>query len=149
MRIGLIVHGGAKNVAAEQEEAHRDGCLAAVEAGWVILRRGGSAMDAVEAAVRVLEEDPTFNAGKGSTLNRDGEVEMDAALMEGHPARCGAVGAIRGVRHAVSVARKVLESDKAALIVASDARESAYRHGPELCPTGFIHVFAPKLQEND
>jgi beta-aspartyl-peptidase (threonine type) len=147
VRTALIVHGGAKDVAPELEEAHRAGCLAAVEAGWVALRRGESALDAVEAAIRVMESDPTFNAGKGSTLNRDGEIEMDAALMEGHTARCGAVGAIRGVRHAISVARKVLETDDAILLVGTGAREFADAHDAELCPSNALTPYAPELRK--
>ena len=83
MTWALILHGGAKDIAPHQEEANRRGCLSALGAGQVVLKQGGSALDAVEATVRVLEDDPAFNAGFGSVLNTDGQVEMDAAIMDG------------------------------------------------------------------
>src|SRR5215218_5300321 len=104
----IVVHGGAKEIAAEQAEANRRGCLDALAAGRATLERGGSAVQAVEAAIRLLESDPTFNAGFGSDLNADGEVEMDAAVMDGTTLDIGAVAAITGVLHPVSVARQML-----------------------------------------
>src|SRR5947199_6338650 len=133
MKVAIIVHGGAKTISPDAEEAHRAGCLAALHAGWSHLTAGHSAVDAVEAAIRVLEREPVFNAGRGSALNRDGEVEMDAALMEGRTARCGAVGALRGARHPISVARKVFDSNEAVLLVGSGARDFADQHDAELC----------------
>src|SRR3546814_6542849 len=88
--------------------ARRRGCLAAAWVGQRILHGGGSALDAVEATVRELEDDPTFNAGRGSVLNAAGEVEMDAAIMDGATLDIGGVAAIRDVRHPVSVARSLL-----------------------------------------
>lgn len=83
MTFAIIVHGGAKTITEEKVEANNKGCTSALEAGWAVLEKGGSAKDAVEAAIRVLESDPTFNAGLGSTLNKQGEVEVDAAIMDG------------------------------------------------------------------
>jgi beta-aspartyl-peptidase (threonine type) len=131
----LIVHGGAKEIAPEQEEANRRGCLEAVAAGQAILEQGGSAVDAVEAAIRILESDPTFNAGYGSDLNADGEVEMDAALMDGSSLALGAVAAIQGVRHPISVARRML-SEPPTLLVGEGARRFAAAQGAELCEPG-------------
>ncbi len=74
MTLAIIVHGGAKTISEDKVEANHAGCLAAVEAGWAVLRSGGSAGEAVEAAIRVLETDPTFNAGFGAVLNTEGEV---------------------------------------------------------------------------
>ena len=116
MSIALMVHGGASSIPAEQSEDYKRGCLAALEAGWTILERGGSALDAVEAAIRILEDDPTFNAGRGSALNADGVVEMDAGIMEGQSLGAGAVAAIQGVRHPISVARQVLENESVLLV---------------------------------
>ena len=108
MAWAIIVHGGAHPVADEKIEASDRACLAAVNAGAAILERGGSALDAVEAAIRALEDDPVFNAGYGSALNAEGEVENDAAIMEGEKLAAGAVASIRGVRHPISAARKVM-----------------------------------------
>ena len=87
MNCAIIVHGGLQTLAPEEHDAFQSGCLAAVDAGWKLLGAGGSALDVVETAVRVLEDDPIFNAGHGSTLNAEGNVEMDAAIMDG--SRCG------------------------------------------------------------
>lgn len=79
----IIVHGGAKTITEDKIAANQAGCRAAAEAGWEVLRRGGTAAAAVEAAICVFESDQTFNAGFGSTMNSEGEVEVDAAMMEG------------------------------------------------------------------
>jgi beta-aspartyl-peptidase (threonine type) len=131
-RWALIVHGGAKEIAPEKEKANRDGCLAALSAGAAVLREGGSALEAVEASIRVLEDDPTFNAGRGSVRNGDGEVEMDAALMDGATLDVGGVAAIRSVRHPVTVARLMLR-EPPTLLVAEGARRFAEAHGAETC----------------
>ncbi len=128
----LVIHGGAKTIAPAKAEPHRQGLLAAVEAGAAVLREGGSALDAAEQAVRSMETCPVFNAGYGSVLNADGEVEMDAALMEGTRLRLGAVGAIRGVRHPISVARAMLDAVPV-LLVGEGARRFAAERNLELC----------------
>src|SRR3954468_6884643 len=98
---GLILHGGAKEIEPDEIEAHRNGCLAAVEAGRAVLVANGSAVEAVEAAVRQLESDPTFNAGYGGALNSEGEVEMCSGIMEGTGFNVGAVAVIKGVWHPI------------------------------------------------
>src|SRR4028118_1831776 len=134
----IIVHGGAHAVQPEEVEAHKNGCRTAAQAGWTILESGGSALDAVEAAIRILEDDPTFNAGFGSELNAAGEVEMDSAIMDGRDLSAGGVGALQGVRHPISVARRVLESPST-LLVAHGARQFATQHNLALCdPSALI-----------
>jgi L-asparaginase / beta-aspartyl-peptidase len=128
----LIVHGGAKDIAPGQEEANRRGCLDATVAGRAILERGGTAVEAVEAAIRVLEDNPTFNAGFGSVLNADGMVEMDAALMDGTTLDIGAVASIAGARHPVSVARLILHENPT-LLAGEGARRFAQDRQAELC----------------
>jgi beta-aspartyl-peptidase (threonine type) len=131
-RWALIVHGGAKEISPEEEEDNRSGCLQALAAGREVLERGGNALDAVEASIRVLEALPVFNAGLGSALNILGEVEMCAALMDGQTLRIGAVGALMGVRHPVSVARKILPEEPV-LLVGDGAFMFARDHHAELC----------------
>jgi beta-aspartyl-peptidase (threonine type) len=131
----IILHGGASEVPPERQVASRNGCLHALEAGRAVLATNGSAIDAVEAATRVLEDDPTFNAGYGSVLNSRGEVEMDASIMDGATLDIGAVAAIRGVRHPVSVARQLLR-ELPILLVAEGARAFAQEFGAELCEPG-------------
>jgi beta-aspartyl-peptidase (threonine type) len=128
----IILHGGAKEIEPDQEGDNRRGCLAALEAGRAILERGGTAIDAVEAAIRVLEDDPTFNAGYGSDLNEDGEVEMCSGIMDGETLDVGAVAAIMGVRHPVSVARLMLREEPI-LLVSDGARRFAAERDAELC----------------
>lgn len=131
-RIAIIVHGGAHELPPEKVDPTRAGCLEAVREGWTILERGGSAFDAVEAAIRVLEADPTFNAGYGAELNADGDIELDAAIMEGNELKAGAVGAVRGVPHPISVARMLVDEEPV-LLVADGARRFAEARGAELC----------------
>jgi L-asparaginase / beta-aspartyl-peptidase len=127
----IIVHGGAKEIKPEKEDANRRGCLQAVRAGQRILDEGGSAVDAVEAAIRVLEDDPTFNAGFGSDLNADGEVEMCSAIMDGATLDVGGVAVIKGVQHPISVAKLMLREDTI-LIAGDGAWRFAEEKGAEL-----------------
>jgi beta-aspartyl-peptidase (threonine type) len=131
----LLLHGGASRIPPEKEPAFREGCGAALAVGAEALRLGQSAVDAVEATVRVLEADATFNAGYGSALNTEGEVEMCAAVMEGEGFNVGAVSAVKGVRHPVSVARRLLE-EETILLTAGGARDYAREHGLEVCDPG-------------
>jgi beta-aspartyl-peptidase (threonine type) len=132
MTIAIVVHGGAKSISEDKVAANQAGCLAAVEAGWTVLQSGGSAGEAVEAAIRVLESDQTFNAGFGATLNSEGEVELDAAIMEGDKLGWGAVAAVQGVRHPIAAARKIMD-DKPRLLVARSGERFAAEHGVEMC----------------
>lgn len=131
----IIVHGGAHTIPEDKFEAHNAGCLRAVDAGAALLEKGGSALEAIEAAIRILEDDPTFNAGFGSMLNSLGEVEMDAAIMEGSGLRAGAVASIQGVRHPISVARQVMETPHV-LLSGEGALQFAKNRGAELCQPG-------------
>src|SRR5712691_3654803 len=97
----IIVHGGAGADPNDSPDELREGMRAAVEAGWLVLRDGGRALDAVEAAVRALEDLPRFNAGRGSVLTSAGTVEMDASIMDGDRLRCGAVGAVSRVANPI------------------------------------------------
>jgi L-asparaginase / beta-aspartyl-peptidase len=131
MPIAITVHGGASTVPPEKAEAYQDGCLRALAAGWTILEQGGEALDAVEAAIRVLEDDKTFNAGHGGSLDAEGAVSADAAIMRGSDLRLGALGTARGLRHPISVARQILEKGPL-LLVGQGAEEFAAAYGCEL-----------------
>lgn len=128
----LVLHGGAKEIPTDRLQANRDGCLNGLKAGQAILEGGGTALDAVEAVVRVLEDDPTFNAGYGSVLNEGGEVELDAAIMDGRTLALGGIAAAQGLRHPVSVARLML-AETSTLIAGTGARLFAEKHGAEVC----------------
>lgn len=139
----VIVHGGAKEIAPPRQARHRQGCLRAVEAAAAALEAGGSAVAAVEAAVRILEDDPTFNAGHGSVLNADGQVECDAAIMDGSDLAVGGVAAVRTLRHPISVARRML-AERPVLLVGEGGERFAREHGAELCaPEDLLGAPAP------
>ena len=132
--MAIAVHGGAYAIAGPDRAANRRGCRVALEAGLAVLADGGPAIDAVEAAVLVLEDDPTFDAGYGSHVTAAGGIEMDAALMDGATGQIGSVACLSSVRNPIRVARLVLESDLS-MLVGTGAREYAARHGIPLCST--------------
>ena len=136
--ISIIVHGGAGMLPAEQYERALEGCRAAAAAGWEILHAGGSALDAVEAAVRVLEDDPAFNAGRGSVLNAAGQVEMDAGIMDGHTGQAGAVTLIKHVRHPITLARYVMTHTPHLILGAEGAEALASQAGCTVVENDFF-----------
>lgn len=129
--IALVVHGGAWDIPARFHEAHRAGCAAALQCGWALLESGHSALDAVEAALQLMEDDPTFDAGIGSVLTSAGTVEMDAALMDGASLRIGAVTTIQHYANPIRLARRVLEASSHHLLVGSGAEAFAATQGFE------------------
>jgi len=129
----LIVHGGAWSIPDEAISDAKAGCRKALAAGWAILSRGGSAMDAVEAAVVVLEDDPTFDAGLGSHLNRDGQVQLDAIIMDGASLQAGSVVAVGRVRNPIQLARRVLEKSSHMMLAGVGAELFAAEQGLPLC----------------
>jgi beta-aspartyl-peptidase (threonine type) len=133
MKPALIVHGGAWDIPDECVEACKRACERALEAGWAILSRGGSALDAVEAAVVVLEDDPVLDAGFGSHLNLDGRVECDAIVMDGATLRAGSVAAVQRIRNPIQLARKVLEHCPHMMLAGEGAERFGEQHGIALC----------------
>lgn len=131
----LLVHGGAWNIPDELVEPSLTGLRTALQAGRRSLDDGAHAIDVVESAVRVLEDDPHFDAGRGSRLNRAGEVEMDASIMRGSDLDAGAVAVISGVRHPVTVARLVMERSPHVLLAGPGAARFAADQGIECCST--------------
>lgn len=110
MNFVVVVHGGgASSIAKDRKERVRQGIIRAATAGYNILKEGGSAIDAVEGAVTVLEDDPEFNAGCGSVLNTNGDVEMDASIMSGKDLSSGAVSAVQCIANPIKLARLVME----------------------------------------
>ncbi len=130
----IIVHGGAWAIPDRMVDAHLAGCTVAAEEGGRVLSEGGSAMDAVEVAVRTMEDDPTFDAGRGSFLNREGAVEMDAVIMDGARLRAGSVAAVRNILHPVTLARLVMERTDHVLLVGEGANLFATEVGMEVTP---------------
>ena len=114
-------------------EAHLTGVRNAVAAGWKVLSRGGCALDAVEEAVVVMEDDETFDAGRGSFLNREGKVQLDALIMDGATLRAGGVGCVEHLRNPIRAARKILSESPHVYFVAEGAEKFAAQHGIALC----------------
>ena len=129
MRPALIVHGGAWDIPEEAIDACKAGCHRALSAGWSILSRGGFALDAIEAAIMVLEDDPVFDAGYGSHLNLEGRVECDAIIMNGATLRAGAACTLQRVKNPIQAARKILENCPHMMLVAAGAERFAEEHG--------------------
>jgi beta-aspartyl-peptidase (threonine type) len=129
----LVVHGGAWAMPDDMVEAHLLGVRNALAAGWRVLAAGGAALDAVEEAVVIMEDDETFDAGRGSFLNRDGKVQLDALIMDGATLRAGGVGCVERVRNPVRAARKILSESPHVYFVGEGAERFAAEHGVELC----------------
>lgn len=136
-KIGLAIHGGAgtierSNMTPEKERAYRSGLEEALKAGYEILKRGGSSLDATEAAVRVLEDDPHFNAGRGSVFTSAGTNEMDASIMDGKTLKAGAVGSVQHVKNPINLARLVMEKSPHVMLDCAGAEGFAETNGIEL-----------------
>src|ERR1700728_3844929 len=139
----LAIHGGAGALprvqfSAAREDAYRQGLLQALAAGQCLLERDGCALDAVEAAVTALEDNPLFNAGRGAVLSADGAVELDAAIMDGTDLRAGAVAQVRHVRNPVQLARAVLEDGTQVFLVGDGAESFAGQAGLALVDNDYF-----------
>ena len=127
---GLVIHGGAGNVTPERvapagAKAYREGLDRALSAGYAILEKGGTALDAVEAAICVLEDNPLFNAGKGAVFTHDGKHEMDASIMNGKTLEAGAVAGITGLKNPIILAKAIMEHSGHVLLCGEGAAEFA------------------------
>lgn len=145
MKFGMVIHGGAGTIersemTPENEAAHRAGLEAALKAGYDILQGGGSSLDAVEAAVRVLEDNPLFNAGKGSVFTHEGTNELDASIMDGRTLSAGAVAALKHVRNPISLARLVMEKSQHVMLVGEGAEAFAKTMGVELVDQKYFYT---------
>jgi beta-aspartyl-peptidase (threonine type) len=127
-----LVHGGAWAIPAADYEAHENGIKAALKAGWAVLERGGPAVEAVEAAVTVMENDPIFDAGRGSFLTSDGTVQLDALLMDGGRMKAGGVACVERLKNPIQAARIVLEQSPHVYFVGTGAEAFAHSHGMAL-----------------
>jgi beta-aspartyl-peptidase (threonine type) len=147
----IAIHGGAgavprASLSAERERVYRAGLAAALDGGCAVLEQGGSSLDAVTVAVRTLEDDPSFNAGYGAALTRDGAAELDAAIMDGRELRAGAVASVRHVRNPVELARRVMEKSRHVLLVGSGAEEFALEEHFALVPNHYFRT-AERLEQ--
>jgi len=147
----LAIHGGAgalpgRTLSAEREAAFHDGLAQALGVAQAILEADGRALDAVEEAVAVLEDDPLFNAGRGAVLTMDGTVELDASIMDGEQLRAGAVAAVRYVRNPIRLARRVLEDTPHVFLVGEGADRFAEQAGVTLVANDYF-ITPDRLQQ--
>src|SRR4051812_2026213 len=149
--IAIVIHGGAgvinrADMTSEREAQYRAGLEAARDAGYEVLEKGGSSLDAVSAAVRTLEDNPLFNAGIGAVLNRDGEAELDSSIMDGATLRAGAVANLKHVKNPIDLARAVMERSPHVMIAGAGAEEFALQQGFTLVPNSYFRTEARMRQ---
>ena len=147
----IAIHGGAGAVprqalSAERERQYRDGLAAALDLGYATLEQGGTSLDAVSAAVRTLEDNELFNAGRGAALTREGAAELDAAIMDGRQQRAGAIAAVRHVKNPIELARRVMEKSRHVLLVGAGAEEFALEEGLTLVPNDYFRTEERRAQ---
>jgi beta-aspartyl-peptidase (threonine type) len=140
---GIVIHGGAGSIVPgrytpEEEEEYRIKLNKALDAGFKILEENGSSLDAVEAAIKILEDSPLFNAGKGSVFTSNGLNELDASIMNGKTLEAGAVAGLRHIRNPISLARAVMEKSKHVMLISNGAEQFAIQNGFELVDSSYF-----------
>ena len=143
--IAIAIHGGAgvisrASMTPEAERAYRADLERARDAGYAVLEQGGASLDAVVAAVKILEDSPLFNAGKGAVFNHEGVNELDASIMDGKTAKAGAVAGVRHVRNPIELARLVMERSPHVMLAGEGAEEFALEQGVDLVPGSYFHT---------
>ncbi len=151
VRIVLAIHGGAGTITRaqmtpEREQQYREALRQALQEGYAVLQAGGSSLDAVVAAIRVLEDSPLFNAGRGAVLNRDGVAELDATIMDGRTLKAGAVAGVQTVKNPILLARRVMEATPHVLLIGRAAEAFAQEQGLEIVPNEYFIVPERRLQ---
>ncbi len=142
-KYGIAIHGGAgvisrRDMTPEREAAYHAGLAQALDAGYGVLERGGASLDAVNTAVRLLEDHELFNAGRGAAFNRAGQIELDAAIMNGTTLEAGAVAGVKHLRNPIDAARLVMERSKHVLLIGDGAEEFALQQGLQLVPNDYF-----------
>ena len=142
---GLVIHGGAgtitrENMSTEKEAEYISKLTAALKTGYAILENGGSGLDAVEATIKVMEDSPLFNAGKGAVFTGAGTCELDASIMDGSTHKAGAVAGVKTVKNPISAARKVMEETWHVLLAGDGADAFAEEQGLEIVPNSYFHT---------
>ena len=143
--VAIVIHGGAgviepAKMTPAREASYRAGLAAALDAGYAVLERGGTSLDAVIAAVRIMEDDPQFNAGRGAVLNHEGDAELDAAIMDGRGPRAGAVAGVLHVKNPIELARLVMDKSPHVMLVGEGAEEFALEQGVVLVPRSYFRT---------
>lgn len=144
-KIVLVIHGGAGTIlrsqmTPEKEKEYRDALSVALQKGYAILKNGGSSLDAVEAAVKVLEDDPHFNAGKGAVFTNDGKNELDASIMNGANLAAGAVAGVSTIKNPITAARAVMEKSNHVMMAGAGAEQFARQNGILMVPPSYFYT---------
>jgi beta-aspartyl-peptidase (threonine type) len=143
--ITLVIHGGAgtitrKSMTPEKEKAYKEKLNEALQAGYAVLKKGGTSLDAVETAVRVMEDSPLFNAGKGAVFTNAGKNEMDASIMEGKTLKAGAIAGVTTIKNPITTARMVMEKSEHVMMTGVGAEQFAKEKGAELVDPSYFHT---------
>ena len=141
--IAIVIHGGAgtinrKDMTSEQDQAYRAALKRALETGYAVLKQGGKSLDAVQAAIRVMEDDPLFNAGKGAVFDHEGKNELDAAIMDGTTLKAGAVAGVQHIKNPIDLARLVMDKTPHVLLIGAGAEEFAKSQGMAMVPQSYF-----------
>lgn len=144
-RYVIVIHGGAGTITKasmtpEKEQAYQQGLNQALDVGYAILQRGGTALDAVEEAVKIMEDNPLFNAGKGAVFTNEGKNELDASIMDGKTLKAGAVAGVTTIRNPITAARAVMEKSEHVLMVREGAEKFAAGNGCAVVRSSYFHT---------
>jgi len=144
-KITLVIHGGAgtitrKNMSPEKEKAYREKLEESLRTGYAVLQKGGTSLDAVEAAIHVMEDSPLFNAGKGAVFTHDGKNEMDASIMDGATLKAGAIAGVTTIRNPISTARKVMDKSVHVMLIGKGAEEFAKLQGETIVDPSYFYT---------
>jgi beta-aspartyl-peptidase (threonine type) len=143
--VTLVIHGGAgtitrQNMTPEKEKAYQEVLQQALQVGYEVLKNGGTSLDAVEKTVRVMEDSPLFNAGKGAVFTHDGRNELDASIMDGKTGKAGAVAGVTTIRNPISTARRVMENSEHVMMVGAGAEQFAKDQKMEIVDPSYFHT---------
>src|SRR5687768_3021644 len=143
--ITLVIHGGAGNITRdritpEKHKSYEEAMQEALRVGYAILEKGGTSLDAVEAAVRTMEDNPLFNAGKGAVFTNEGRNELDAAIMDGKTLGAGAVASVTTIRNPITAARKVMENSPHVMMIGAGAEKFAQQQGLQMVPNTYFYT---------
>ncbi|WP_232065289.1 isoaspartyl peptidase/L-asparaginase family protein [Rhodocytophaga rosea] len=144
-RITLVIHGGAgtitrKSMTPEKEKAYKDKLNEALQVGYAVLKKGGSSLDAVEATIRIMEDSPLFNAGKGAVFTNAGKNELDASIMDGKTLKAGAIAGVTTIKNPISTARMVMEKSEHVLMTGKGAEQFAKEKGAEIVDPSYFYT---------
>jgi L-asparaginase / beta-aspartyl-peptidase len=146
-KITLVIHGGAgtitrQNMTPEKEKAYRETLNIALQTGYAVLKKGGTSLDAVEATIRVMEDSPLFNAGKGAVFTHEGKNELDASVMDGSNLKAGAIAGVTTIRNPISTARRVMDRSEHVMMMGAGAEAFAKAQGMELVNPKYFYTEA-------